>query len=383
MTNQKELFQLPVDIHYLNCGYMSPLLRSVEEAGMIGMQRKRNPSAVFSDDFFNQSETLRKLFGQLINCPAEQTAIIPSTSYALQAAMNNIGAHKGTHAITVADEFPSDYYTIRRWCDENKKELKIIKGDKKDYSKGRAWNQKILEAITPETSVVIMSSIHWTDGTKFNLKEIGKRCKEVDAFFIIDGTQSVGALPMEVNEFNIDVLVCAAYKWMLGPYSMGMAYFSDFFNNGKPLEESWLNRINSNNFSALTAYKDEYRPAAERYNVGEHSNFILTPMLIRSIEQIMSWKVESIQEYCGQIIQPLIKFLQENNFTVEEDKFRANHLFGFLLPTGFHSGHLLEELQKRKIFVSVRGDAIRVSPHLYNDENDVSALIEALATLTR
>ncbi len=288
MNSQKHLFQLPEDIHYLNCGYMSPLLKSVEEAGIMGIQRKRNPSAITSGDFFNESERLRERFAQLINCNADRVAVIPSTSYGLQNALNNIPGNSGKFAITVADEFPSDYYAIRKWCHVNNKELKIIDGGSESQGKGRKWNEKILNTITNETAVVIISSIHWMDGTLFDLKAIGKRCKEVNAVFIVDGTQSVGALPMNVTAYNIDVLVCAAYKWLLGPYSIGAAFYSEQFDNGVPVEESWLNRANADNFAKLTNYTDEYKPSAGRYSIGEHSNFALTPMFIKSIEQILS-----------------------------------------------------------------------------------------------
>jgi selenocysteine lyase/cysteine desulfurase len=379
MSSQKDLFQLPEDIHYLNCGYISPLLKSVEEAGIRGMQRKRNPSGIFADDFFNESETLRLLFSRLINCNPGQVAVIPSTSYAFQTAVNNLPVNKGSHAITVSDEFPSDYYTIRRWCAENGKELKVIEGGKNQKGRAQSWNARILETISNETAAVIMSSIHWMDGTTFDLKAIGKRCKEVNALFIVDGTQSVGALPIDVKEYNIDVLACAAYKWLLGPYSIGLAYYSEFFNNGIPLEESWLNRANARNFPGLTTYTNDYHAAgASRYNVGEYSNFILTPMLIKSLEQIINWKVDFIQDYCKQVSRPLIDFLRENDFKTEEEHFRAGHLFGFQLPAGLDAVRLLGELQKRKIFVSVRGDSIRVSPHLYNTDNDIAMLIEAL-----
>ena len=378
MKPQKDLFQLPDDVHYLNCGYMSPLLKSVEAAGIAGMQRKRIPSGILTEDYFNDSIKLRQLFGQLVNCSADQVAVIPSTSYGLQNALNNIPAGKGKFAVTVSDEFPSDFYSIGKWCSNNNKELKIIDSGKTVAGRAKNWNDKILKAINNETSVVIISSVHWMDGTLFDLEAIGKRCREVNAFFIVDGTQSVGALPMDVAEFNIDVLVCAAYKWLLGPYSMGMAYYSDAFNNGIPLEESWLNRANANNFSRLTEYTNEYKPGAARYNVGEHSNFILTPMLIKSIEQISVWEVPAIQDYCRQLVAPLIAFLKENGAWVEEDIYRANHLFGFLLPPHINPSLLLNELQKRKIFISVRGDSIRVSPHMYNNERDMQALINTL-----
>jgi selenocysteine lyase/cysteine desulfurase len=101
-------------------------------------------------------------------------------------------------------------------------------------------------------------------------------------------------------------------------------------------------------------------------------------MLIRSLEQIMLWTPERIQGYCRQISKPLIKFLQEKGFAVEEENYRAAHLFGLRLPHGISSKQVPGELQKRKIFVSVRGDAVRISPHVYNTENDIEMLMEAL-----
>ncbi len=383
MDSQKHLFRLPADVHYLNCAYMSPLLKSVEEAGMIGMQRKRDPSKIRSDDFFTDSIRLRELFGQLVNCDTDRVAITPSTSYGLQNALNNISGSNGTSAVTVYDEFPSDHYAIKRWCADNNKALKVVSPDKEAKGKARNWNERILNAIGDETAIVIISSIHWMDGTLFDLKAIGKRCREVDAVFIVDGTQSVGALPMNVKENNIDVLVCAGYKWLLGPYSIGAAFYSEAFNNGIPLEESWLNRANADDFTSLTSYSDEYKPGVGRFSIGEHSNFILTPMFIRSIEQILAWDRNLIQNYSRQLTVPLFDYLKQNDVVLEDDKYRANHLFGFRLPVHIESATLLHELQKRKVFVSVRGDSIRVSSHLFNDQRDVDALIDAFDKIIR
>ena len=226
-----------------------------------------------------------------------------------------------------------------------------------------------------------MSSIHWTDGTRFDLQKIGKRCKEVDALFVVDGTQSVGALSIDVMTCQIDALVCAGYKWLLGPYSSGFAYLSEHFNEGVPLEDSWMNKSNANDFTRLTSYVDEYKPGAARYNVGEFSNFILTPMLGAALDQITAWEVNSIQDYCGNLTKPLFNILKGKKFWIEDEEYRTNHLFGFLLPKNLSSATLLEKLQQRKIFASIRGDAIRISVHLYNSEKDIQALTEVLAAL--
>lgn len=378
MTSQKHLFDLPDDIHFLNCAYMSPLMKQVQEAGIAGVKRKANPSTIFSEDFFLPPDDVRHRFARLIHAEASQIAIIPAASYGLKNAIDNVPYNKGNHAITVSDEFPSGFYTIKEWCRKNNQELKVIPAPSTLVNRGAAWNERLLEAINNDTSVVIISSIHWTDGTLFDLEQIGKRCKEVDAYFIVDGSQSVGALPMDVVKYNIDALVCAAYKWLMGPYSIGLAYYNDKYNNGVPIEDSWMNRSNANDFTKLTRYVEDHKPGAAKFNSGEFSNLVHVPMLDKALEQILDWGVDAIQDYCDKLTLPFIAFLQEKGYWIEERDQRAKHLFGFLLPSSIDRAVLLQELQQRKIFVSVRGDAIRVSPYLYNTEKDMDALTEVL-----
>jgi selenocysteine lyase/cysteine desulfurase len=378
LKNQKHLFQLPSDIHYLNGAYMSPLLKSVEEVGISSLIQKRNPTSISPSDFFSQAHIARSNFGKLVNCPSDQVAIISSASYGMASAIQNLPKDNGQTALIVSDEFPSGYYTIEKWCRENGKNLQIITAPGGLTKRAEGWNQKILSQINKATCAVVMSSIHWTDGTIFQLKEIGEKCKANEALLIVDGTQSVGALPIDVMDFHIDALVCAGYKWLMGPYSIGMAYYSKSFNEGNPLEESWMNRSNAQNFSQLTQFVDTYTPGAGRYNVGEFSNFTLLPMLNEAIIQILKWDPANIQAYCKELSEPLVSFLKANGFWLEEEDYRAKHLFGILLPDSIDQQKLLQKLQERKIFVSVRGKAIRISFHLYNTEEDIRAFINTL-----
>ena len=362
----------------MNGAYMSPLLKSVEEAGIAALIQKRNPTQISPTDFFSLAEITRSNFGKLVNGVPSQVAIIPSASYGLASAIQNLPKDNGDHVLVVSDEFPSGYYTVEKWCRENGKQLKVISAPEDLENKGEVWNKKILSQINKDTCAVVMSSIHWTDGTLFQLKQIGGECRTNQAVFIVDGTQSVGALPIDVEDFNIDALVCAGYKWLMGPYSIGMAYFSESFNDGIPIEESWMNRSNAQNFSTLTDYVSDYSPGAGRYNVGEFSNFALLPMLNEAIVQILKWQPVHIQSYCKKLSEPLVEFLEWNGYWLEKEEYRAKHLFGILLPEKVNQDHLLQRLREQKIFVSVRGKAIRISLHLYNTEEDIEALIRVL-----
>lgn len=378
MTSQKHLFDLPPNIHYLNGAYMSPIPKSVYEAGLEGTKRKLQPWDIHSEDFFSEAEGIKAKFGKLIHAPARQIAIIPSASYGLKSAIQNIPTDSGKYIVTIANEFPSDYYTIAAWCKQNKKEVKIIQAPNLTKGKGAAWTEKIVDAITNDTAAVVLSTIHWTYGTRFDLKQIGEKCKIVYARFIADGTLSVGALPIDVIACNIDALVCAAYKWLMGPYSIGLAYYGEVYNGGTPIEDSWMNRSNAHDFTTLTQYVNDYLPGAARYNVGEFSNHVLLPMLDRALQQVAEWGPESIQNYCRRLIEPLLYYFRENGYWLEQDEYRADHLFGVLLPASLKKDELLKALINRNVFVSVRGDAIRISPHVYNDSNDITMLINVL-----
>jgi selenocysteine lyase/cysteine desulfurase len=249
--------------------------------------------------------------------------------------------------------------------------------------RGRGWNQRLLEAIDINTRVVALGHVHWADGTKFDLARIRQRSKEVGALLIIDGTQSVGALPFRVPDFQPDALVCAGYKWLMGPYSLGLAYLGEVFDGGVPIEENWINRLHSEDFAGLVRYQREYQPGALRYEVGEHSNFILVPMLLRAIRQIREWKPSEIQKYTAAISGEAIACLRENEFWVEDSALRGAHLFGIRRTNGLPVKKLKTAFAKANISVSVRGDCIRVGPHVYNSKPDLERLAGVLVESVR
>ena len=176
-------------------------------------------------------------------------------------------------------QFPSNVYTWRELAKERDLIVKTIPYPIEIADgRGKTWNERILQSIDTNTALVTLGHVHWANGTLFDLKKIGQRCREVGAVFVIDGTQSVGALPFDVQDFGVDALICGGYKTLMGPYSLGYAYFGAYFDNGKPLEESWMARKDSENFSGLLNYQDAYHPLSIRYDMGEKSNFITVPM---------------------------------------------------------------------------------------------------------
>ncbi len=373
---QKEKFNIPDEVSYINVAYMSPNLKSVEAAGIEGILKKTQPWKVTRDDFFTPVENLKKSFAQLINCiEPQRIALIPSVSYGIANVTKNIKA-KSNNNIVLADEgFPSNFYSWKRLADETGATIKVIAPPKDISSKGLVWNQNIIEAIDEHTVAVSVGNVHWADGTLFDLKKIRAKATEHDALLVIDGTQSIGAFPFDVKDIQPDVLICAAYKWLLGSYSFGVAYFGEKLDNGNPIEENWINRLDSHQFENLVNYQPEYKPFANRYNVGEQSNFIGVPMLQTSLNQILEWGVENIQDYCEQLTYDPMQELLDMGCKMEEESFRTCHLFGVRLSPRMEMKKLKENLQANKVIVSQRGNAIRIAPHLYNTPEDFEKLV--------
>ena len=376
---QRDEFGLPDDVRYLNCAYLSPLPRVSEEAGIQGIRRKRVPIGIHASDFFTQCDEIRARFARLVGAAEpSRIAIIPSASYGVAVAARNLRVEQGQNIVLLHEQFPGNVYAWQRKAADCGAAIHtVVPPD--ESTRGAAWNERILEAIDENTAVVALPHVHWTDGTIFDLVAIGRRVRQVGAALVVDGAQSVGALPFDVSEIQPDALIVAGYKWLLGPYSTAVAYLGPRFDGGVPLEETWLGRRGSEDFKSLVDYQNEYQPgAAVRYDMGQRANFILHPMLQASLDLILQWSPGAVQDYCRRLSAPLIDASVSLGFSVEQDEWRAGHLFGLRMPEGLELEALEKELEARQIFVSLRGSALRVSPHVYNDESDVGALIEAL-----
>ena len=377
--NQKHLFSFPEEVTYLNIASQSPSFKAVEKAGIEGVLEKSHPYKITGDSYFEPIKKLKKLFAKLIDVDDyNRIANIPSVSYGMATVANNIILNKGNEILLVESQFPSNYYVWEKLASKFEANLKVVKMPKDTQNRGLLWNEAILNSISEKTAVVTLGNINWANGTLFDLKSIRKKATENNALLIIDGSQSVGALPFSVKEIKPDALICAGYKWLFGPYGCGYAYFGKYFDNGNPIEENWSNRLDSENMSGLTSYQPKYKAFANRYSVGEHASFIHVKMQIAALEQVLNWTPKVIQEYCKELTSDLVLELNKIGCFIENENYRTHHLFGVELPKEIDINQLKNKLKKENIFISFRGNYIRISCHLYNTKEDFQKLINCI-----
>ena len=354
----------------------APLSKRVVAAGERALRRSAVPTKIAVSDFFTESDGVRTRFARVINAPdPARIAIIPAVSYGMAAVARNTAFEPGQNIVVVDEQFPSNIYTWRRTSGATGAELRTVPAPATSVDRGREWNAAVLEAIDDRTGLVTLPQLHWADGTRFDVERIGARARECGARFVVDGTQSVGAYPFDFRRVQPDALVCAAYKWLTGPYSIGFACFGPAYDEGVPLEETWIVRRGSEDFAGLVRYCDEYQPGAIRYDVGERSNFILLPLLTEALDQVLEWGSQDVQAYCRTLTREAVDELRAMGCWIEEDGARGAHLFGVRVPPTVEIRELVDALHAAQVSVSVRGAAIRVAPYVYNEPADMAALV--------
>lgn len=371
LSNQKKLFQIADDVTFLNCANMSPLLKSVNEAGIKSINKRNQPWTMDNDDWFGAPDRLRGLFASLINSDKEHIALIPSVSYGMAIAAKNIKLAAGQTIVLLDRQFPSNVYA---WRDLSRRTgAKIITVKKSD---DQSWTEAILENINEATGLVAIPNCHWTDGSLIDLEIVSAAARKVNAKLVIDASQSLGVYPLDIKKVQPDFLLTVGYKWLLGPFNIAFLYASDeFCEKGSPIEFANLNMAGSEDFSRL-AYYDEYKSGARRFDAGESSSFIHVTMAIAGMTQILKWGVANIQETLCLLTDSLSQKAATAGLEATSQP-RAGHIIGIKVPET-RVVELSKKLIENKIYISFRGANVRVAPHLYNDQNDIDKLFEFL-----
>lgn len=375
IENQRHLFDLPDEVAYLRCAASAPQLKSIYEAGRLGLAKKSRPWRLGSRETFDDVEHLRTLFADLIGAAAGDVALVPSASYGLSTAAANLAVGEGRDVILLARQFPSNVYPWRALVRRGGGRLLTVERAADDD-----WTSAVLAAIGPATAVVALPQCHWLDGAMLDLDAIGRRAREVGAALVLDLSQSLGAVPFDVATVQPDFAVAVAEKWLLGPYQLAFFYAAPSRQDGEPIEHTWIGRAESEDYGRLVDYRDSYQPGARRFDVGERGNFISVPMAVQALRQIADWRVDAIAATLRPLVDEVADRAAEIGLTPVPAAIRAPHMIGLRAGSGLPRG-LGDRLADRDVFVSVRDQAIRVAPHVYNDRWDLDRLFSALTEL--
>ena len=190
MKSQRHLFNIPQEHAYFNTAYFGCLLNKSVEAASDGTNLKAQPWKINMSDFFTDADIARKLFADLINTNQNNIALIPSASYGFATAAKNINLNSNDSIMVLSEQFPSNYYVWEQLALQTNATLSVVPRPENDD-----WTTNILNTIDDRVKIISLPNNHWTDGGYIDLEKISKNISNSDIALLIDGTQSVGALP--------------------------------------------------------------------------------------------------------------------------------------------------------------------------------------------
>ena len=353
------------------------MLRSVHEVGKAALARKVHPWTILRPDFHDDVERARARFAGLIGATADDVAIVSSTSYGMAVAGANLPLDRGERILVLADQHASNvlqwqpasrwraeasFVSVPRPADGDWTSAVLQRLDAEDRDRGPA--QRPLDrrrAARPRRHRPALPGAG--RGARRRRHPVG------------------GAMPLDVREVQPDFLVVSAYKWLLCPYTLGFFYAAPHRQDGRPIEEHGQSRLGAETAEGKTDYTFEFAPGARRYDMGERCNFINLPMAVAAMDQLLAWGVPTIAATLAELTAQVAAEAEARGFLLPPTAHRAPHILGLRADRGFPLD-TAKRLAAEGVHVSLRGGALRVSPHLYNDAADVDRLFEALDRIT-
>jgi selenocysteine lyase/cysteine desulfurase len=364
-------FAVPDDVAYFNTASLGPLLHVVRDAGEEALRRRAAPWTISADDWFTDIETLRALVGRLVGDDADGVAFVPATSYGFAVAALNLPVPSGSRIMVLAGEYPSGVYTWRRHAAQFGAEVLTV-----GREPGQSWTDAVLDGLDERVAIVSVPQVYWTDGAWVDLGAVAARAREVGAALVVDVSQSLGVVPLDVRALDPDFVVSVGYKWLLGPLGRGYLWVAPRHRDGAPLEQNWIVRAGAEDFTRLTDYRDEYQPGARRFDHGQRTQFELTPMAIAAVGQVLAWGVETVAARLAAVTDEIVSRLGAIGLSPSWGE-RGPHLLGLNLPEDMRSA-AVTAMAEARCYASVRSTSLRLAPHLHTSDEDVDRLVDTL-----
>ena len=371
---QRDLFDIPRDVCFLNSAAWSPLPLAVQEAGRIGVARKGQPWKLDADFMAKQYERARRAAAALIGADAVDIALIPSVGYGVSTAGKVMSLARGSRVLVLQDDHTSPVLEWMSRAEQGGYTVEQVKqpgdGD---------WTSSVLEAMARKDaaplSLVSISSVHWSDGGALDLPRIAEAARQAGAALLVDATHDAGVRRIDVKTLDPDFLIFPTYKWVLGPYGRAFLYVAKRHQNGVPLEQTAPARKGVAADQKVYFRDLSYADGARRYDMGERDHFITLEMAAVGMEMMAGWGNDPIVARLAMLTDRLADGLANCGVRVIDRKLRAPHLLCLQFPKGM-ADDLPQKLTAENVYAAPRLGRLRISPHVYNDEQDVDRFVD-------
>jgi selenocysteine lyase/cysteine desulfurase len=308
--------------------------------------------------WFDDMDEVRALVGQVVHCGPEDIAFCGTACAALSLFLGGIEWQPGDRIVTLPDEFPNQYYYANTLRDRG---VELVEAES-------------LDTLPERTRAVILSSVNYTSGYRPDLARVSRRAHEMGALLYIDGTQSVGALQMDVAAIRPDMLAVDPYKWLLSPNGASFFYITPELRRlVRPAVIGWRSDRGWRSVDSLHHGTPEFPEDAERYE-GGMLNFPSIYGLAESARMNLEIGTEAIERRVLELSAEVCAAMRRCGAEIV-------HEGGNIVAAHWEdrdASELARRLRADRILVAARHGNLRVSPHFYNDESDIEKLVAAV-----
>ena len=368
----RELFPITERFNYLNHAAVSPLplptlqtvesqLKDVHQFGSVNFQ-----------DWLSTKEQARKLLATLLGARPEQIAFMRNTSDALSTVANGLTWNKGDNIVTFRGEFPSNIYPWLRLRDAFGVEVRMC--EERD---GRIDFDELTSLVDGNTRLVSISQVQFASGFRIDLQRLACHVRRYDALLVADVIQGLGVVPIDVDGELIDVAAGAGHKWLMAPEGVGYLYLSDRARERvQPTLVGWISVANPEDFQN---FEQEWNRGTLAWETGTGPAALLYG-LKASLELLTGVGVANIARHLEALTDHLCERLKGRNYEVVSSRAAGekSQIVCIRHTRGMSAMALYVHLKQRNIVTAPRGDRLRIAPHLYNTQEEIDQLVEAL-----
>jgi cysteine desulfurase / selenocysteine lyase len=368
----RSLFPALEHYTYLNSAAVSPMPRTAVEAVANQLDDVSTHGSLHYLDWIATKNRARGLVAEMLNVRPDQIAFMRNTSDGVAAIANGIDWAEGDNIVSFQNEFPANFYPWRSVRDRFGVELRLC-----PEREGRIDLDELISMIDSNTRVVAVSAVQFASGFRADLERIGRAAREADALFGVDIIQGFGARGFDLPGDLVDFAAGASHKWLCAPEGCGILYISD--RARQRIEPTFVGWISVQTPWDFDDREQPFQPNALAMESGTGTSSLFYG-LERSLKLLTETGLESIRAYLDELTDFMCELLAAKNYDIISSRAPSEKSAIVCLKhrNGLSANEIAKRLEEEKIVVSARGDRLRISPHFYNNREDIERLVDAL-----